>query len=310
MHLLDIRFSFLCLGTHLNEQGKNPVILRIHFNNNRRDLFTGLYCYKIDWDAANNKVLKTDKSFHAINQNLDVILRNATNDFDAMRFSRENFSIDELIDKIKGKDKRPELLIEFLVEEIEKVKKRIGIDLAKSSYYRYRRTLKYLQDFLMAEFKMRNYTLNRIDEKFLGSYFQYLRSVKNLSHNTAIKFVQMVKSNLLPAIKLGVIKGDPFQELKLRFKPIYPNFLSPEELSKVANTELNNPILEVKRDIFLFACYTGLAYVDLAKLTGNDIFQDIDGSWHIRKTRQKTGEQFIIPLLHAAEKIFFNRRPS
>lgn len=308
--LLDIRFNFLCRSTHQNEQGKNPIVLRINFNKDRRDIFTGLHCSKINWDAEENKVSKKDKSFQSINETLEIILRKANNAFDALRFSREIFSIDELVDKIKGKDQKPELLIDFLEAEIGKVKKRIGVDLTLSSFYRYRRTLQYVKDFLQTEFKARNYTINRIDSKFMELYFQYLRIVKKLAHNSALKLLQMFKSNLKPLIKTGIIKSDPFEGLKLRPKPVYPDFLTKEELDKIINTDLQDPILDRKRDIFLFACFTGLAYVDLAKLVGKDISQDLDGSWHIRKTRQKTGEQFIIPLLPVSERILRKYSPT
>lgn len=300
---LDIRLSFLCRSTHKNEKGKNPIILRVSFNGDRRDLFTGLYCSKKDWNPSESKVLKPDKDASIINQNLELIQRKALNVFDAFRYSASNFTIDELVDKIKGKDKKPELLIDFLEEEIIKVKKRVNVDITLSSFYRYRRTLVYLKDFLLDEFKARNYTLKKIDLHFLETYFQYLRSDKKLGHNTALKFVQMIKSNLRPVIKSGIIVGDPFHGLKLRPKPVYPDYLTKEELNKVIVLKIDDRILDQKRDLFLFACYTGLSYIDLAKLNSSDIMQDADDSWYIKKTRQKTGEQFIIPLLPAAERI-------
>lgn len=300
---LEVRFSFLCRSSYTNNQGKSPLLLRVHFNGDRRDIFTGLYCFKKYWDPQSARILKADKSSISINQNLDLILRKANHCFDSMRFSGNVFSIDELTDKIRGKEEKPEMLMEFLAEEIKKTKKRVGIDLTQSSYYRYSRTLRYMQDFLQSEYRTRNYTLSRIDLKFLETYFQYLRRDKKISHNTAHKYLMLTKMNLSPAIKSGIIKGDPFRELKIKSKPVHRDFLTPEELNKIIKVKLNDPDLNRKRDIFLFACYTGLSYIDLTQLAGNNLMQDHDGSWYIRSNRQKTGEQSIIPLLPAAEKI-------
>jgi site-specific recombinase XerD len=80
-------------------------------------------------------------------------------------------------------------------------------------------------------------------------------------------------------------------------------FLTQEEIDKIANVKLDDPDLDRKRDIFLFACYTGLAYVDLHQFNSSHLIKDTDGSWYIRKARQKTGQESIIPLLPAAIRI-------
>jgi hypothetical protein len=67
-----------------------------------RDIFTGLYCFKNDWDSSNTRVKKTDKEADALNQNLDLIRHKATHAFDELKFSGDSFTIDELVDKIKS----------------------------------------------------------------------------------------------------------------------------------------------------------------------------------------------------------------
>ena len=147
MKSLDVRFSFLCRATYQNDEGKNPIILRIIFHGNRRDIFTGLYCSKLNWDSKQNKVLGKDAK--GLNQNLDVILRKANNIFDSLRFSVDEFSIDELVDKLKGKEDEPELLIEYLEKGNQSMQKRVGVEISRATYYKYRRSLQYMQDFLI-----------------------------------------------------------------------------------------------------------------------------------------------------------------
>ncbi len=148
---LDIRFSFLCRSTYQNEEGKSPIVLRAAFHGNRRDLFTGLYCLKLDWDSKQSKVLGKDAK--EINRNLENILRKANNVFDSFRFSGEDFSIDELINKLKGKEDEPELLIEYLEKGNKSMLKRVGVEITKAAYYKYRRSLQYMQDFLLTNAK-------------------------------------------------------------------------------------------------------------------------------------------------------------
>lgn len=308
--LLNIRFSFLCRTTRKDSSGQHPVILRISFRHERRDVFTGIYCEKEEWDSTAGRLFSTNKKSRSINQNRDLILRKANDAFDSLRFDDEQFSIDELVDKIKGREVAPSLLIDFLEQGNKTMLKRVGVEISKATYYKYRKSLQYMQEFLRTEFKIKNYILNRIDTKFLEQYFHFLRVNKGLSNNTAIKYMVFVKTILGPAIRDGIIKSDPFKGLRLKRSPVFPQYLNTEELEILRNLALTDIDLDRKRDIFLFACYTGLAYVDLKNLRKEHIEKDADGSLYIRKQRQKTGEESIVPLLPVSVRILTKYTPT
>jgi len=259
--LLDIRFTFILRATYKNSDGKNPIILRIRFRSQRSDLFTGLYCLKEDWDKSTNRVFKTASEAKTKNKNLELILRKAIDVFDSFRFAREPFTLDQLIDRIKGRETNPELLIDCLQDGIKKIRKRVEVDLTLGSYYKYRRSLQYMQEFLVKEYNEKNYTLNKINSTFLEKFFYFLRKDKNIGNNTSMKYLSIIKSILSPAIKSDVIKGDPFSELRLKAKPVVAEFLTQDEIDILTSLKMSDPDLERKKDIFLFACYTGLAYV-------------------------------------------------
>lgn len=85
-----------------------------------------------------------------------MILQSANNSFDEMRFSRQGFTIDELVDKIKGIEERPTLLIDYLKEGNKKVLKREGTEIVRATYYKYNRRLLYMQEFLESGYKVKN----------------------------------------------------------------------------------------------------------------------------------------------------------
>jgi len=107
----------------------------------------------------------------------------------------------------------------------------------------------------------------------------------------------------MPAIKSGMLKHDPFQQFRVRAKAVYMGYLTSEEIKKLSDTEFQSTDLERIRDIFLFACYTGLAYIDLKQLKGYHILKDTDDSYYIRKPRQKTDQESIVPLVPVAINI-------
>ncbi len=303
LELLNIRFTFSLRTSHQNQDGKSPIILRVSFRGERRDIFTGLYCFQNDWDRNRVKVAKSDKQANTLNQNLEMILQSAKNSFDEMKFSREAFTLGELIDKIKGKEEKPTLLIDYLKEGSKAVLKRVGTEIARPTYNKYNRAILYMQEFLEAEYKVKNLSLQKVNMKFMEQFFQFLRNEKNIGNNTSCKYLACVKTNLSPAVREGLIKPDPFHGLRITSKPVFRHVLTQEEIDKIADLELNDPDLDRKRDIFLFACYTGLAYVDLQQLNSSHLIKEADNSWYIRKPRQKTGQDSIIPLLPAAIRI-------
>lgn len=111
MELLNIRFTFSLRTSHQNQDGRSAIVLRVSFRGERRDIFTGLYCLDKDWDRDAVKVAKSDSRGAALNQNLELILQSAKNSFDELKFSRETFTIGDVMDKIRGEDK-PALLID------------------------------------------------------------------------------------------------------------------------------------------------------------------------------------------------------
>ena len=100
--LLNIHFTFSCRTSHKNNDGRSPMILRLTFRGERREMFTGLYCFSINWNAREQRIEKKENGSNLLNQNLDLILRKAINAFDELKFSGDEFTIGELVDKIRA----------------------------------------------------------------------------------------------------------------------------------------------------------------------------------------------------------------
>lgn len=307
---LDIRITFLCRTTRKNESGKSPIILRIVYRGERRDIFTGLYCFHCEWDGTAKKVTRVSKDSGSINKNLDIIFIKANNSFDQLKFSDQPFTLDELVEKIKGKEAKPTTLVEFLENGLEKIKQKIGTEIIESTYSRYKRGVDYLKAFILQKHRVKDLTLQKVNKEFLEAYFQYLRSTVKNEYNTAAKYMRCIKTLLAPGVQSSHIKPDALNGLRTSPKLAAKEVLTQEEIDTIANLEIESPDLNRKRDIFLFACYTGLAYIDLKQLSSLHLIQSTDQSWYIHKPRQKTGQNSIIPLLPAAVRILSKYSPT
>jgi hypothetical protein len=151
LELFNICISFLLRRTYKNEEAKFLVVMCIVYRCERRDIFTGLYCRKKEWDSKHSRLFRLDKYSNAVNENLDLIQRKTFEAFENLKYNGVVFTIDELVEKIKGKDERPALLNDYLEEEKTRLKKRLGVDITPATYDKYRRSASHVQAFLQLE---------------------------------------------------------------------------------------------------------------------------------------------------------------
>lgn len=101
----------------------------------------------------------------------------------------------------------------------------------------------------------------------------------------------------------GWTKRDAFFGYSFKEQETEVEYLTKEEIRKIMDADFEMPQLKLVRDIFLFTCFTGLAYIDAKTLKPEHIITDDDGKLWIRKKRQKTGSLFSVELITPAVKI-------
>ena len=301
--LMQVHMNFLCRQDRINKRGEAPIVLRIIFRRERRDAYTGLYCHPTEWNTDSGMMHPISKKSTSFNQNLDSIRYKAIQVFDELKYKGLPFTMDDLIKKIKGIEEKPTLLAEFLEKRKIELKKRILIDITPTTYEKYERILRFVLDFVQFEYKLKSFPLVQVDAQFLERFFHYLRLIRKVENNTSVKYLGAVRTLLAPAIDAGIIRKNPFPELKFKTKKVYKGYLTNEEIEQIQKADLKNIDLERVRDQFIFCCYTGLAYIDLKQLGKSNIRKEQNGNYFIEKPRQKTGQMSIVPLINPAMAI-------
>jgi len=105
------------------------------------------------------------------------------------------------------------------------------------------------------------------------------------------------------AVSQGTIRFNPFEEVKYEVVERKPRFLSKGDVAKLLAFPLQDEGAELSRRMFLFSVFTGLAFVDLQGLRASQIETNSEGKRYIRKARQKTEVESLIPLHPIAEQI-------
>ena len=308
--LLEIKFSFFHRTTYLNKEGNSPIVLRIVYRGQRADVFTGLYCSSDFWDAPAQRLSSGGKQAARINANLEDISHKCRETFDEMKYSGRPFTLDEYVMKIKGTEDAPETIIDFLNDKVLELTGRVGVDITEATLQKYNRCINHIRGFLKLKFGNNDMSVSSITNSVLMDFIYYLRTEKDNSHNTSVNYIKCLKTVLMPAIKNGVIQNDPFIGLKIAPKLVLRGFLSVEEIKKLEKLKDLSEGVGQALDIFLFSCYTGMAYIDVKQFSRKHLIREADGSLCIHKARQKTGIISIIPLLPPAQRILESYSPT
>mgnify|MGYP000797623034 CR=1 FL=1 len=145
--------------------------------------------------------------------------------------------------------------------------------------------------------------MKEINNAIILDYIHFLKSKKNLQENTVIRYMKVVKKITNMALANDWIDKNPFMNIHFHEQEVHKEFLTKEELEILRTKVFNVPRLELVRDIFLFQCWTGLAFIDVSELKPEHLVTDNEGNIWIRKARQKTKIMCNIPVLPVAASI-------
>lgn len=308
--LSELQTAFLLRTSYRFPNGEHPIVLRLKYRGEKRDVNTGLAVLPEYWIAGSGCVVQKARHAAVINQQLQEIALSCRSVFEKLKLQFDDINLNDILVRLKGNEAPPETLLEYVDATLAAYKERIEIDLAKTTYYKYQRTARYLKDFLGTKMSLRNIPVSRVDQSFLESFFSFLKKDKKNSNNSSVALMHCLKTILHEPVKKGVIRNNPFMTMALTQDPVKRDYLTMEDIKALQQLEDLSEAMERNRDIFLFACFTGLAYSDLASLKAHHIITDPDGSKHIEKYREKTGILSYVPLLPAAEKLLLKYSPT
>jgi site-specific recombinase XerD len=124
----------------------------------------------------------------------------------------------------------------------------------------------------------------------------YMKTKGGCQHNSTMKYIQTLKTIFRVAKSRNFTTSDPFLGFKISMRIVDRDFLNEEELQRIISTPLPTRYMESSRNMFLFACFTGLSYIDMKNLRVHHLVKENDRYW-IRTKRQKSGVASNIPLL-------------
>ncbi len=286
------------------KNGKAPVMGRITINGTVSQFSCKLSVSPKLWDTGGNRAAGKSVEARRINEKLENIKTNIGKQYQRIS-DRDSFVTAE---KVKnawlGFGDEHRLLLQTFDEYLQEFAgKRVGKDRSAGTLREYRTRRDRLASFLQYEYGLSDIPFRELTHDFAEKFIVYLSTVRGLRSATVSQTLKKLHLLVHTAVRKGWISVHPFPDVWVVPQYRERRFLNEDEIRKIMEVHLPNYKTAVVRDIFVFCCFTGLAYADVKKLTHDDIRTDGNGDMWIIDRRQKTGTQFRVQLLPVAREL-------
>ncbi|MCJ7758770.1 MAG: site-specific integrase [Gillisia sp.] len=283
---------------------ESEIYLRITMNSKRSEMSIGRRTEPDKWNSKAQKIMGRSETANEINSYIDVLKNKLNRIHQNLTDTNANITAISLMQELKGEGKdKPKMVLAVFKEHNEQMDRLSEKNISKSTAKRYWTCYNHVAQFINEVYNADDFRLKDIDHQFIAKYEYFLKTKRACNHNSALKYVNNFKKIIRIALANQWMDRDPFYNFKVHFESVEREFLNAEEVQLLIEKDLHFDRLKLVRDMFVFCCYTGLAYSDVKKLSQDDITTGIDGGKWIRIKRTKTKSLSSIPLLPISEEI-------
>jgi integrase len=240
---------------------------------------------------------------HAKNSQLDTMKVKVLQVVNQLILNDKPFNVQTIKTMLEGNDASQVTLMRVCDEHIAEMQKLKGKDYEASTIIKYRNTVLRLKQFMKYKYKRKDVFLYELNFHFISEFESFLKYKYDNSTTTCYKHYQRFTRMIRRAINKGYMEKYPFADYKIRMPKKKIQFLTQAELNRIELQDFKAERLNVIRDIFVFCCYTGLAYAELESLTPDNITTGMDGELWLNIHRKKTNKDYQVPLLPKALEI-------
>lgn len=300
----SIYIRFYTKKSKLNRKGLTPILMRITMDGKRSEINIGRSVDAEKWNTKTEKMMGRSVEANEVNDFIEIMRQKVRNVQKSFIEKNEPSSLSKFVKRFKGEEKdMSKMTLEVFKEHNEQMDRLADKTISKSTAKRYWTCYNHVEQFINKEYNADDYRMKDINHQFISKFEYFLKTTRECNHNSALKYVNNFKKIIRIALANQWIDRDPFYNFKVHFETVEREYLNEEEVQKLIDKHLHLDRLKLVRDMFVFSCYTGLAYSDVKKLSNANITKGIDGGKWIRIKRTKTKSLSSIPLLPVAEQI-------
>ena len=304
MNATKLNVLFYLNKAKTNQKGLCPLYCRLTFLKKRKQFSTGQFVKPTNWDAKKQIVFKRSTQDQYLNAQLDLISDKINKTFLSLQLKSSDFTVEDIFREYFGKVQiKEDSIVNYFRRYLKKQSKLIGKDLKQVTWNKFNYVCNHLESFIKYKYLQNDYPLKELNLQFLNEFEFFLKTIKNQKQVTINKSIQRLRKPVSVAVAEGYLDKDPFLMYKTKHVKKEVVFLSIEELKLLEEYKFAQARLSLVQDLFIFCCYTGLAYNEMAHLKKEHLIVGFDKNLWIQMKREKTNRLISIPLLGKANEI-------
>lgn len=277
------------------KNGIVPIMGRVTINGTVAQFSCKQTIPKTLWDAKGNRAKGKSAEARDINLALDNIKAQIIKHYQRIS-DREAYVTAEMVrNAYQGIGNEYETLLGAFDKDNATFQKRVGIDRVKGTYLARVRARNHVAAFIKANYK-RDLSMLELTPDFIKEFAVFLSTDRGLQNGSIWTNCMWLKGVVMRAHFNGLIPRNPFAQFHISPNIKEREYLTEEELKTLMSHEFADAKLSYIRDIFVFASFTALSFVDIKELTTDDIVEVNGEKWIISK-RHKTKVPFQVKLL-------------
>ena len=298
------KLLFYLKKNELKKNGNAPVMARITIDGTPKTFGTKLEINPNSWDLKHGRVQGKSATALSINQKLDNIRGRIDKIYEDM-LKHEGFATAQKVKlSFLGVGVMDYAILKVFNDQNEDFKKLVEKEeRSQSTYNKYITVYNHLTTFIKERYHRDDMAFRELTSDFIREFDFYLRYDLQSSHNTVWVYTMPVLALVELAIKKGLIRDNPFQDYEINMEETDRGYILKEDVEKLMMCVPSHQRYELVKDLFIFSCFTGLAYADIKKLTRNNIQSFFDGHQWIISRRKKSDIASNVRLMEIPKRI-------
>jgi len=299
----NLKVTFWLYRAKKNSKNLVPVYMRVMLNYDRFFKSTGVYIHTSEWDKKAMKIKGSSLETNTKNETLNALKVKVMQIVNQLSVFGKPFNIHTIQKMLEGNEANQITLMRVYDEQLSEMKRLKGKDYAPTTITKYKNTKLRLSQFIKFKYHRSDLYLYELSYQFMQDFEAYLKDKFDNSTVTCYKHYQRFTRVIRQAMQKGYMEKHPFEHFKIKLPKKKIQYLTQDVLDRIERTDFKVDRLNVIRDIFIFACYTGLAYAEVDSLTSDMITKGIDGELWLNIHRKKTKKEYQVPLFPKALQI-------
>lgn len=297
-----MKILFVIKKSSLLKNGEAPIVVRVTINGVSDEVRIQRSVLPRLWNQARGCCKGRDRVSIELNDYIESLKTKIHNLHKELLLEDALITPSHLLKRLFNKgDKRT--FLNTMEKEIKAMEALIGIEYEKITINRYWNCYRCLKACVQSFYEKEDIVFPELSRDFIIYVERHMRLEKRLCQNTLVRYMKCFKKFVNMGLNMGWMRINPFAGIQYRQQENDPTFLTLEEVKTIAGMEFPVARLNIVRDMFLFSCFTGLAFIDVQQLAPEHIVRDNNGNLWIRKPRQKTKNMCNIPLLDIPQEI-------